>query len=173
MSQKYWQNFFGVWSFRRQVALIVGSGPSGVSSVALAPVTWILRGVVAPYRSRFALWSQGAAAVQAGMGQADARRAEGLPVLPREVLAHTIAYLAIPSSEGDWPATQALLRLSAVCRLVRHWALTALYDVLVLPRHVRDFRRWYSRMRAAQPPIPCVGYVRALFVGIDDVRDGH
>lgn len=107
------------------------------------------------------------------MGQADVRRAAALPVLPREVLEHVIAYLAIPASEGDWPATQTLMRLSAVCRLVRHWALTALYDVLVLPRHVREFRRWYARMREAKPPIPCVGYVRALFVGIDDVRPQH
>ncbi|CCU99705.1 unnamed protein product [Malassezia sympodialis ATCC 42132] len=70
------------------------------------------------------------------MGQAEARRAAGLPVLPREVLADAIAYLSLPASEGDWPATQALLRLSSVCRLVRHWALSALYDVLVLPRHI-------------------------------------
>lgn len=105
-----------------------------------------------------------------GIMQVEARRAAGLPVLPREVFEHVIAYLALPASEGDEPSMLALVRLSCVCHLCRHWAFQALYDVLVLPRHVRDFRKWYARMRNCVPPFPCVGYVRALFVGIDDVR---
>lgn len=105
--------------------------------------------------------------------QAEARRAAGLPVLPREVMYRIVHALSHPASEGDAASVQALLRLSAVCHIVRDWALSALYDVLVLPRHVRDFRKWYARMRAAQPPFPSIGYVRALFVGIDDVSTGH
>ncbi|WFD32235.1 hypothetical protein MSPP1_003279 [Malassezia sp. CBS 17886] len=97
------------------------------------------------------------------------RRAHGLPVLPREVLAHVVACLAAPARDGDAAAVHTLVHLAAVSHLVRAWALDALYAVLVLPRHVRGFRRWYARMRSADPPFPCVGHVRALFMAVDDI----
>lgn len=100
---------------------------------------------------------------------AAARRAQGLPVLPREVLAVVISKLAIPANAGDHYAVQALVRLSATNNTVREWALAALYGVLLLPRHVRDFRRWFERMQATRPPFPFIGYVRALFMAVDDV----
>ena len=102
--------------------------------------------------------------------QAATRRAQGLPSLPPEVLQVVVGYLALPASEGDASAVQTLLRLSAVNTTCREWALEALYTVLILPRHVREFRKWYQRMRTASPPFPCAGYVRALFMAIDDVR---
>ena len=101
--------------------------------------------------------------------QLAARAAGGLPHLPREVLYVVVASLARPASDGDPAATRTLVRLCAVSQLLREWALEALYTVLVLPRHVRDFRRWYQRMRTSNPPFPCAGYVRALFMAIDDV----
>lgn len=91
------------------------------------------------------------------------------PALPREVLYRIVWELHMPASEGDAASVRALVRLSAVSHVMRHWALHALYDTLCLPRHVRDFRKWYARMRDAKPPFPCVGYVRALFVGMDDI----
>lgn len=102
--------------------------------------------------------------------QAQARREAGLPTLPLEVLEQVIGYLSLPASEGEIGAVRALLRLSVVSRLLRVWALDALYEILVLPRHVRDFRKWYQRMRTCSPPFPCAGHVRGVFFGIDDVR---
>ncbi|WFD36613.1 hypothetical protein MCUN1_003498 [Malassezia cuniculi] len=64
---------------------------------------------------------------------------------------------------------QALMRLSATSRTVREWSLSALYAVLILPRHVRDFRRWFAHMQATQPPFPFMGSVRALFMAVDDI----
>ena len=61
------------------------------------------------------------------------------------------------------------MRLSATSHLVRTWALAALYAVLILPRHVREFRRWFARMQDARPPYPFMGYVHALFMAVDDV----
>ena len=100
------------------------------------------------------------------MQHAATHRAQGLPL---EVVFRVVWQLHMPAADGDATSIQTLVRLSAVSHVVRHWALHALYDTLYLPRHVRDFRKWYARMRAAKPPFPCVGYVRALFVGMDDI----
>ncbi|PWY98296.1 hypothetical protein BCV70DRAFT_202075 [Testicularia cyperi] len=93
------------------------------------------------------------------------------PRLPPEVLERVIRHLQAGAVVGD-PLTQlALVRLSCVSRLIRHWALEALYSVLVLPRHVREFRKWYSRSVKSQPSYQFAGYTRALFCGLDDVSN--
>ncbi|EPQ29923.1 uncharacterized protein PFL1_02595 [Pseudozyma flocculosa PF-1] len=93
-----------------------------------------------------------------------------LPRLPPELLEYTVSLLASgAAASGDPDVQRALVRLSGVSRLMRHWALRALYTVLVLPRHVRDFRKWYARMRSALPPFPFAGYTRALFCALDDI----
>ena len=102
--------------------------------------------------------------------QAQARQLAGLPTLPVEVLSRVVFNLSAAASEGEPSALRTLARLSVVSHLVREWALQALYTILVLPRHVRDFRKWYERMRTSFPPFPCARHVKGLFIGIDDVR---
>lgn len=93
------------------------------------------------------------------------------PTLPLEVIERVVGQLHAGAIAGD-PATQlTLVRLSCVSRLVRHWALEALYAILVLPRHVREFRKWYARSVKSLPMHPYAGYTRAVFCAMDDVSN--
>lgn len=95
--------------------------------------------------------------------------AASLPRLPPELLSHILSFLA-PSSLANDPLThRTLSALACVSHLTRHWALQVRYETLLLPRHVRDFRKWYARIRGTQPPFVCAGYTRGLFSGLDDV----
>ncbi|PWN51818.1 hypothetical protein IE53DRAFT_35083 [Violaceomyces palustris] len=103
--------------------------------------------------------------------QASGGRQAQLP-LPIEVIEQIIQHLSIPSSFGDPASQKALVSLSAVNRIFRFLALSALYQVVVLPRHVRDFRKWIERVKLDdqhQTRFRCAGHTRALFSGLDDV----
>ncbi|GAK65564.1 uncharacterized protein PAN0_009c3781 [Moesziomyces antarcticus] len=91
------------------------------------------------------------------------------PTLPPEVLERVVRHIQPDVLVGDPVAYITLVRLSCVSRLMRHWALEALYSVIILPRHVREFRKWYSRSVKSQPAFQFAGYSRALFSGLDDV----
>ncbi|KAN0059999.1 hypothetical protein ACQY0O_007972 [Thecaphora frezii] len=91
------------------------------------------------------------------------------PRLPPEVLEYTVSLLAPGAVAGDAVCQRTLVRLSGVSRVMRHWAFQALFTVLVLPRHVREFRKWYARMRSSQPPFPFAGYTRGVFCALDDI----
>ncbi|CBQ73939.1 conserved hypothetical protein [Sporisorium reilianum SRZ2] len=91
------------------------------------------------------------------------------PSLPPEVLERVVRHLQPGVLIGDPVAHITLIRLSCVSRLMRYWALEALYSVVVLPRHVREFRKWYSRSVKAQPAYQFAGFTRALFCSLDDV----
>ncbi|SNX86045.1 uncharacterized protein MEPE_04754 [Melanopsichium pennsylvanicum] len=91
------------------------------------------------------------------------------PRLPPEVLERIVLHLKPGVLIGDPIAHVSLIRLSCVSRLTRYWALEALYSIVILPRHVREFRKWYSRSVKAQPAYQFAGYTRALFCSLDDV----
>ncbi|KAJ1022522.1 hypothetical protein NDA16_003511 [Ustilago loliicola] len=91
------------------------------------------------------------------------------PALPPEVLERVVRHLQPGALIGDPVAHVTLVRLSCVSRLMRYWALDALYSIIILPRHVREFRKWYSRAVKAQPAYQFAGYTRALFCSLDDV----
>lgn len=91
------------------------------------------------------------------------------PALPPEVLERVVHHLQPGALIGDPVAHVTLVRLSCVSRLMRYWALDALYSIIILPRHVREFRKWYSRAVKAQPAYQFAGYTRALFCSLDDV----
>ncbi|KAI3479566.1 hypothetical protein L1887_58378 [Cichorium endivia] len=91
------------------------------------------------------------------------------PTLPPEVLERVVRHIQPDVLVGDPVAYITLVRLSCVSRLMRHWALEALYSIIILPRHVREFRKWYSRSVKSQPAFQFAGYSRALFSGLDDV----
>lgn len=91
------------------------------------------------------------------------------PTLPPEVLERVVRHLQPSALIGDPVAYVTLIRLSCVSRLIRHWALEALYSIVILPRHVREFRKWYARAVKAQPAYQFAGYTRALFCSLDDV----
>lgn len=91
------------------------------------------------------------------------------PSLPPEVLERVVRHLQPGALIGDPVAHVTLIRLSCVSRLMRYWALEALYSVVILPRHVRDFRKWYARSVKSQPAYQFAGFTRALFCSLDDV----
>ena len=87
----------------------------------------------------------------AQLGDADVTDFLPAPALPPEVLERIVFHLQPGAILGDPVAHVTLVRLSCVSRLMRHWAHEALYSIVVLPRHVREFRKWYSRSVKAQP----------------------
>jgi hypothetical protein len=89
---------------------------------------------------------------------------EDRPRLPPEILEQIVWELHQSCSLGDTIAQRTLSSLSLVSKVFRHWALSAKYSVIVAPRHVRDFRKWHSKVS-----YEIVGYNRALFVALDDV----
>ncbi|KAJ1022707.1 hypothetical protein NDA18_005044 [Ustilago nuda] len=91
------------------------------------------------------------------------------PALPPEVLERVVRHLHPGALIGDPLAHVTLIRLSCVSRLMRYWALDTLYSIIILPRHVREFRKWYSRAVKAQPAYQFAGYTKALFCSLDDV----
>lgn len=91
------------------------------------------------------------------------------PVLPPEVLERVVFLLQPAALMGDPVAHLTLIRISCVSRLMRYWALEALYSIVILPRHVREFRKWYARSVKAQPAYQFAGFTRALFCSLDDV----
>lgn len=93
-----------------------------------------------------------------------ARQMPAVPRLPPELIELVVAELTLPSTYGDPRASAALAALACTSRTVREWALDARYNVAVAPRHVRDFRKWLSRVQRDMP-----GHNRALFVALDDV----
>lgn len=105
----------------------------------------------------------------AQLGDADYMDLLPQPVLPPEVLERVVFHLQPGALIGDPVAHVTLVRLSCVSRLMRHWALEALYSIVILPRHVREFRKWYARSVKAQPAYQFAGYTRALFCSLDDV----
>ncbi|UZJ55178.1 hypothetical protein CBS101457_004498 [Exobasidium rhododendri] len=86
------------------------------------------------------------------------------PRLPPEILWQILQQLEGPCALGDPSAKRALTVLSLVSKTFRHWALSAMYSVVVAPRHVRDFRKWHSKVNEE-----IIGYNQALFVALDDV----
>lgn len=88
-----------------------------------------------------------------------------LPRLPPEIIENIVHSL----DPIDPAHSRALYALCRVSKVVRHWALQALYGILILPRHVREFRKWYKRIRMSNPPFVCAGYTRAFFMAVDDV----
>ncbi|CDR87333.1 uncharacterized protein SPSC_00459 [Sporisorium scitamineum] len=105
----------------------------------------------------------------AQLGEADHSVLLPQPSLPPEVLERVVRHLQPGVLIGDPVAHVTLIRLSCVSRLMRYWALEALYSVVILPRHVREFRKWYSRSVKAQPAYQFAGFTRALFCSLDDV----
>lgn len=89
---------------------------------------------------------------------------EDRPRLPLEILEQVVKEFERPCSLGDPTAKRTLSFLSLVNKTFRHWALSAKYSVVVAPRHVRDFRKWHSKVNEEM-----TGYNRALFVALDDV----
>ncbi|CAD6918797.1 unnamed protein product [Tilletia controversa] len=90
--------------------------------------------------------------------------------LPSEIVLEVIRILQAQwLTNSDPQAERALIAFSQTNKLVREWALDALYEILILPRHVREFRKFYQRQRTSYRPFTCAGYTRALFCGLDDV----
>lgn len=89
---------------------------------------------------------------------------EDRPRLPPEILEQIVWQLERPCFLGDSVAQSTLSSLSLVSKVVRHWALTVKYSVVIAPRHVRDFRKWYRKSNQEM-----IGYNQALFVALDDV----
>uniref|UniRef100_V5EVQ5 F-box domain-containing protein n=1 Tax=Kalmanozyma brasiliensis (strain GHG001) TaxID=1365824 RepID=V5EVQ5_KALBG len=112
-----------------------------------------------------------AGTILAQLGKTDADYSSLLPQpsLPPEVLERVVRHLQQGVVIGDPIAHRTLIRISGVSRLMRHWAFEALYSVIILPRHVREFRKWYSRSVKAQPASQFAGYTQALFSSLDDV----
>jgi len=95
-----------------------------------------------------------------------------LPRLPPEVLEAVLTNFnpSIPISIFNQPnLLYNLSALSQVSQLFRHWSLQILYEILILPRTVRDFKTLYSRLRETHPPFNCSGFTRAIFSGIPDI----
>ncbi|KAJ9480021.1 hypothetical protein PHBOTO_003793 [Pseudozyma hubeiensis] len=105
----------------------------------------------------------------AQLGDTDHSHLLPQPSLPPEVLERVVRHLQPGVLIGDHIAHVTLIRLSCVSRLMRYWALDALYSIVILPRHVRDFRKWYARSVKAQPAYQFAGFTRALFCSLDDV----
>ncbi|KAL9933223.1 hypothetical protein V8E36_007941 [Tilletia maclaganii] len=99
----------------------------------------------------------------------EAKRTSKSCDLPFELLIEIIRILQAQHISGDAGARRALIAFSQTNKALREWSLDALSRILVLPRHVREFRKFYSRQRASYQPFPCAGYTRALFCGLDDV----
>ncbi|KAK0557929.1 hypothetical protein OC846_000224 [Tilletia horrida] len=89
--------------------------------------------------------------------------------LPFEIVLQIIKVLQAQWLSGDSSAERALIAFSQTNSTIREWALDALYRVMILPRHVREFRKFYHRQRTSFQPFTCAGYTRALFCGLDDV----
>lgn len=105
----------------------------------------------------------------AQLGDADYSQLLPQPSLPPEVLERVVHHLQQGVLIGDPIAHRTLVRISSVSRLMRHWAFEALYSIVILPRHVREFRKWYARSVKAQPASQFAGYTQALFSSLDDV----
>lgn len=86
------------------------------------------------------------------------------PRLPPELLEQIIKEHALPCIYGDPVASSTLAACSLVNRTFRYWALSARFAVIVAPRHVRDFRKWFTRSQNDMQ-----GFNRALFIALDDV----
>ncbi len=105
----------------------------------------------------------------AQLGDADYSQLLPQRSLPPEVLERVVHHLQQGVLIGDPIAHRTLVRISSVSRLMRHWAFEALYSIVILPRHVREFRKWYARSVKAQPASQFAGYTQALFSSLDDV----
>ena len=86
------------------------------------------------------------------------------PRLPLELLEQIVGEYALPCVYGDPIASSTLAACSLVNRTFRFWSLSAKFGVIVAPRHVRDFRKWYARSQHDMQ-----GFNRALFIALDDV----
>lgn len=86
------------------------------------------------------------------------------PRLPPELLQQIIEEHALPCTYGDPTASSTLASCSLVNRTFRYWSLHARFAVIVAPRHVRDFRKWFERSQNEMQ-----GFNRALFIALDDV----
>lgn len=92
-----------------------------------------------------------------------------LPRLPPEIVEEVVSHLSAGTIQGDAASVSTLHALALVNKACRHWALRTEYDVVVLPRHVRQFRQWYAKVRGGYPPYQAAGYARCLFSALDDV----
>ncbi|KAK0541182.1 hypothetical protein OC842_000141 [Tilletia horrida] len=97
------------------------------------------------------------------------KKSKATVVLPFELILEIIRILQAQCINGDPSAERALIAFSQTSKTLREWSLDALYRILILPRHVREFRRFYNRQRTSYRPFSCAGYTRALFCGLDDV----
>lgn len=91
-----------------------------------------------------------------------------LPRLPPELLLQILLSPNLSPILSPSPLTHTTLQaLLLVSRLTHACAQEHLQSVLLLPRHVRDFRKWYDRQRNAG--FPGVGTTHAAFCALDDV----
>ncbi|CEH13566.1 hypothetical protein CBOM_01480 [Ceraceosorus bombacis] len=92
-----------------------------------------------------------------------------LPRLPPELLLQVLSYYTNAAHSRDPTTIRTLQALSCTCKLLHFQALKVRYEVLLLHRHVRDFRTWFRKLNEGKPPFVCAGISRALFSGLDDV----
>lgn len=93
---------------------------------------------------------------------------DSLPRLPPELLLQIFTSPNLSPITSPSPLTyQTLQSLLLVCRLSHGCAKQHLYEVLVLPRKVRDFRRYYDKER--NKGWKGVGLTRGLFCALEDV----
>lgn len=90
------------------------------------------------------------------------------PRLPTELLLQIFLSYALSPVLSPTPQTYSTLRaLLATCHLARDCARQQLYEILILPRRVREFRKYYDTER--DRGWIGAGRTRGLFCALDDV----
>lgn len=88
-----------------------------------------------------------------------------------ELLLQVLSYYTHAAHSRDPTTIRTLQALSCTCKLLHFQALKVRYEVLLLHRHVRDFRTWFRKLNEGRPPFVCAGISRAIFSGLDDVSE--
>lgn len=92
------------------------------------------------------------------------------PRLPPEILLQVLLSPSLSPVLSPTPLTNTTLHcLLSVSRLCNACAQRQLHSVLILPRHVRDFHRYYDRQRLLGFPGALDYSTRAIFSSLDDV----
>lgn len=90
------------------------------------------------------------------------------PRLPPEILLQILLSPELSPTLHPSPLTFSTLQsLLCTSRLCNHCAKEQLYSVIILPRRVRDFRRYYDKER--EKGWPGIGLCKGLFCALDDV----
>lgn len=96
------------------------------------------------------------------------RDALTLPELPPEILLEIFLSPCLSPVLNPAPITTTTLHALLLCsRLTHACAKQQLNEVLVLPRHVREFRKFYDTER--QRGWPALGITKGIFCALDDV----